>query len=83
MRLLEGDAEIFGQELAKHRTYYFPPRLRFLIFTYGGCELELNKNDPKKFIDPSEVSNDQEPRDHPIVTIANITAFVNELRIAA
>jgi polyribonucleotide 5'-hydroxyl-kinase len=43
LRLLEGNAEIFGVEMAPNKEYHFSDE-NFAVYTWYGCKLEANTN---------------------------------------
>lgn len=44
VKMLSGNAEIFGVELVEGRTYSFPPGSKLAVFTWFGAELHLSGN---------------------------------------
>ncbi|KAK9067243.1 hypothetical protein SSX86_014569 [Deinandra increscens subsp. villosa] len=44
LRLLNGNAEIFGTEMPPENWLIFPPRMKFAIFTWYGATIEMQDN---------------------------------------
>jgi hypothetical protein len=51
-QLLQGQAEIFGAEMAPKRWYHFLAECKAAIFSWDGCQIEMS---PRQ---PSAVSNE-------------------------
>jgi N-terminal beta-sandwich domain of polyadenylation factor len=41
-QLVQGEAEVFGAELALGRTYLFGAECKAAVFTWHGCTLEMS-----------------------------------------
>ena len=41
LMVIHGQAEIFGTELVRNKTYTFPPGAKAAVFTWHGCTVEL------------------------------------------
>lgn len=62
VRLESGTAEVFGAELVNNRTYLFPPRYKFAVFTWHGAHIRLRGN----------IEHSYENSDTPMMTYANV-----------
>ncbi|KAI9682986.1 MAG: Cleavage polyadenylation factor subunit clp1 [Bathelium mastoideum] len=50
IKLTNGNAEIFGTELAPGNTYPFPPGAKAAVFTWTGAELEVHGEAESEFV---------------------------------
>ncbi|RYR04536.1 hypothetical protein HN51_041210 [Arachis hypogaea] len=70
LRLLNGNAEIFGTELAPEIWLNFPPRLKFAVFTWYGTTIEME----------GTTETDYTADETPMVSYVNVHAILETRR---
>ena len=70
LKLLGGNAELFGTELAKNIPYTFPPESKIAIYTWHGCTLHVKGRCEVRYIS----------RETPMNVYLNTHAALNQLR---
>ncbi|RYR54022.1 hypothetical protein Ahy_A06g029272 isoform D [Arachis hypogaea] len=73
LRLLNGNAEIFGTELAPEIWLNFPPRLKFAVFTWYGATIEME----------GTTETDYTADETPMVSYVNVHAILEARRTRA
>ncbi|MED6150561.1 Protein CLP1 [Stylosanthes scabra] len=73
LRLLNGNAEIFGTELAPEIWLSFPPRLKFAVFTWYGATIEME----------GTTETDYTADETPMVSYVNVHAILEARRTRA
>ncbi|MFS7948243.1 putative pre-mRNA cleavage complex subunit Clp1, P-loop containing nucleoside triphosphate hydrolase [Helianthus anomalus] len=70
LRLLSGNAEIFGTEMPPQNWLVFPPKMKFAIFTWYGATIEMQENTETDYV-ADETS---------MISYANVHAVLEERR---
>ncbi|GAU12110.1 hypothetical protein TSUD_00760 [Trifolium subterraneum] len=73
LRLLNGNAEIFGTELPPEIWLSFPPRLKFAVFTWHGATIEMD----------GATETDYTADETPMVSYVNVHAILEGRRSRA
>ncbi|XP_041366573.1 polyribonucleotide 5'-hydroxyl-kinase Clp1-like [Gigantopelta aegis] len=70
LELSEGMGEIFGSELAKNKTYTFPPGSKVAIFTWHGCSIRMKGKTEVAYVS----------KETPMVMYVNSHAALEQMR---